>query len=106
MIKLLPTVASGQGKKGKLTNILHIPNYHLDFGFVLGMRVCFWYLAKKINVFLFLFSFKLPYDYNLLFILFLSLRPNVCALQQVMGTKKYFSTCRNWYNKSICGRKA
>ncbi|TNN01104.1 hypothetical protein fugu_010486 [Takifugu bimaculatus] len=32
--------------------------------------------------------------------------PNVCALQQVMGTKKYFSTCRNWYNKSICGRKA
>ncbi|RXN06859.1 periostin isoform X1 [Labeo rohita] len=35
------------------------------------------------------------------------LRPNVCALQQVMGTKKkYFSTCRNWYNKSICGKKA
>uniref|UniRef100_A0A8C1TWW3 Periostin, osteoblast specific factor a n=1 Tax=Cyprinus carpio TaxID=7962 RepID=A0A8C1TWW3_CYPCA len=34
-------------------------------------------------------------------------RPNVCALQQVMGTKKkYFSTCRNWYNKSICGKKA
>uniref|UniRef100_A0A671REU6 Periostin-like n=1 Tax=Sinocyclocheilus anshuiensis TaxID=1608454 RepID=A0A671REU6_9TELE len=32
---------------------------------------------------------------------------NVCALQQVMGTKKkYFSTCRNWYNKSICGKKA
>uniref|UniRef100_A0A672PEP8 Periostin n=1 Tax=Sinocyclocheilus grahami TaxID=75366 RepID=A0A672PEP8_SINGR len=32
--------------------------------------------------------------------------PNVCALQQVMGTKKkYFSTCRNWYNKSICGKK-
>ncbi|KAK5929628.1 hypothetical protein CgunFtcFv8_010847 [Champsocephalus gunnari] len=24
--------------------------------------------------------------------------PNVCALQQLMGTqKKYFSTCRNWY---------
>ncbi|XP_055004003.1 periostin, osteoblast specific factor b isoform X2 [Boleophthalmus pectinirostris] len=33
--------------------------------------------------------------------------PNVCALQQVMGTKKkYFSTCRNWYKGSICGRKA
>ncbi|XDV54216.1 hypothetical protein PO909_022559 [Leuciscus waleckii] len=33
--------------------------------------------------------------------------PNVCALQQVMGTKKkYFSTCRNWYKKSICGKKA
>uniref|UniRef100_A0A671PKH3 Periostin-like n=1 Tax=Sinocyclocheilus anshuiensis TaxID=1608454 RepID=A0A671PKH3_9TELE len=33
--------------------------------------------------------------------------PNVCALQQVMGTKKkYFSTCRNWYNKSICGKNA
>ncbi|XP_056297816.1 periostin, osteoblast specific factor b isoform X2 [Pseudoliparis swirei] len=33
--------------------------------------------------------------------------PNVCALQQVMGTKKkYFSTCRNWYRKAICGKKA
>ncbi|KAL6473164.1 hypothetical protein MHYP_G00193520 [Metynnis hypsauchen] len=32
---------------------------------------------------------------------------NVCALQQVMGTtKKYFSTCRNWYKGSICGKKA
>uniref|UniRef100_A0A8C9FMW6 Uncharacterized protein n=1 Tax=Pavo cristatus TaxID=9049 RepID=A0A8C9FMW6_PAVCR len=32
--------------------------------------------------------------------------PNVCALQQVMGTKKkYFSTCRNWYQGSICGKK-
>ncbi|XP_017345332.1 periostin isoform X1 [Ictalurus punctatus] len=33
--------------------------------------------------------------------------PNVCALQQVIGTKKkYFSTCRNWYQKTICGKKA
>ncbi|XP_041116219.1 periostin-like isoform X2 [Polyodon spathula] len=33
--------------------------------------------------------------------------PNVCALQQVMGTKKkYFSTCRNWYKGAICGKKA
>ncbi|XP_061575692.1 periostin, osteoblast specific factor b isoform X1 [Cololabis saira] len=33
--------------------------------------------------------------------------PNVCALQQVAGTnKKYFSTCRNWYQGAICGRKA
>ncbi|XP_069576801.1 periostin isoform X2 [Brachyistius frenatus] len=33
--------------------------------------------------------------------------PNVCALQQVVGTKKkYFSTCRNWYKGSICGKKA
>ncbi|XP_030010415.1 periostin isoform X1 [Sphaeramia orbicularis] len=33
--------------------------------------------------------------------------PNVCALQQVLGTKKkYFSTCRNWYRGSICGKKA
>ncbi|XP_061752810.1 periostin-like isoform X1 [Nerophis ophidion] len=33
--------------------------------------------------------------------------PNVCALQQVLGTKKkYFSTCRNWYKGSICGKKA
>ncbi|XP_070773155.1 periostin-like isoform X2 [Enoplosus armatus] len=33
--------------------------------------------------------------------------PNVCALQQLPGTKKkYFSTCRNWYKGSICGKKA
>ncbi|CAI5796403.1 periostin isoform X4 [Podarcis lilfordi] len=33
--------------------------------------------------------------------------PNVCALQQVVGTnKKYFSTCRNWYQGAICGKKA
>uniref|UniRef100_A0A8C8C2F1 Periostin n=1 Tax=Oncorhynchus tshawytscha TaxID=74940 RepID=A0A8C8C2F1_ONCTS len=33
--------------------------------------------------------------------------PNVCALQQAMGTKKkYFSTCRNWYQGAICGKKA
>ncbi|KAM6987510.1 periostin, osteoblast specific factor b [Tautogolabrus adspersus] len=33
--------------------------------------------------------------------------PNVCALQQVMGTKKkYYSTCRNWYQGAICGKKA
>uniref|UniRef100_A0A8C7K1K9 Periostin n=1 Tax=Oncorhynchus kisutch TaxID=8019 RepID=A0A8C7K1K9_ONCKI len=33
--------------------------------------------------------------------------PNVCAMQQVMGTKKrkYFSTCRTWYKGSICGKK-
>ncbi|KAM8919159.1 periostin isoform 9-T9 [Lycaon pictus] len=32
--------------------------------------------------------------------------PNVCALQQILGTKKkYFSTCRNWYQGAICGRK-
>ncbi|XP_069061601.1 periostin isoform X2 [Pleurodeles waltl] len=33
--------------------------------------------------------------------------PNVCALQQVMGTKKkYFSTCRNWHQGTICGKRA
>ncbi|KAF5900392.1 periostin-like isoform X2, partial [Clarias magur] len=33
--------------------------------------------------------------------------PNVCALQHVLGTKKkYFSTCRNWYHGTICGKKA
>ncbi|XP_029028712.1 periostin-like isoform X2 [Betta splendens] len=32
--------------------------------------------------------------------------PNVCALQQVLSSKKkYFSTCRNWYKGSICGKK-
>ncbi|XP_068572082.1 periostin-like isoform X2 [Cebidichthys violaceus] len=32
--------------------------------------------------------------------------PNVCALQQFQGSKKkYFSTCRNWYKGSICGKK-
>ncbi|XP_009290067.1 periostin, osteoblast specific factor b isoform X3 [Danio rerio] len=33
--------------------------------------------------------------------------PNMCALQQVVGTKKkYFSTCRNWYQGAICGKTA
>ncbi|XP_075419019.1 periostin isoform X4 [Tenrec ecaudatus] len=33
--------------------------------------------------------------------------PNVCALQQILGTKKkYFSTCKNWYQGAICGKKA
>ncbi|XP_060753706.1 periostin, osteoblast specific factor b isoform X2 [Neoarius graeffei] len=33
--------------------------------------------------------------------------PNVCALQQVSGTKKkYFSTCRNWHQRTICGKEA
>ncbi|XP_041656527.1 periostin-like isoform X2 [Cheilinus undulatus] len=33
--------------------------------------------------------------------------PNMCALQMVPGTKKkYFSTCRNWYKGTICGKKA
>ncbi|XP_062872312.1 periostin, osteoblast specific factor b [Trichomycterus rosablanca] len=33
--------------------------------------------------------------------------PNMCALQRVEGSKKkYFSTCRNWYQGSICGKKA
>nr|XP_033806257.1 periostin isoform X2 [Geotrypetes seraphini]XP_033806258.1 periostin isoform X2 [Geotrypetes seraphini] len=33
--------------------------------------------------------------------------PNVCALQQVMGSKrKYFSTCKNWHQGAICGKKA
>uniref|UniRef100_A0A8C5LUI3 Periostin n=1 Tax=Leptobrachium leishanense TaxID=445787 RepID=A0A8C5LUI3_9ANUR len=33
--------------------------------------------------------------------------PNVCALQQIMGTKKkYFSTCKNWHQGAICGKKA
>uniref|UniRef100_A0AAX7TB97 Periostin, osteoblast specific factor b n=1 Tax=Astatotilapia calliptera TaxID=8154 RepID=A0AAX7TB97_ASTCA len=41
------------------------------------------------------------------YIVLLFFVPNVCALQQVMGTKKkYFSTCRNWYRGSICGKKA
>uniref|UniRef100_I3JDQ3 Periostin, osteoblast specific factor b n=1 Tax=Oreochromis niloticus TaxID=8128 RepID=I3JDQ3_ORENI len=41
------------------------------------------------------------------FLVLILIRPNVCALQQVMGTKKkYFSTCRNWYRGSICGKKA
>ncbi|XP_024133642.1 periostin, osteoblast specific factor b isoform X1 [Oryzias melastigma] len=32
---------------------------------------------------------------------------NVCALQQVVGSKKkYFSTCRNWHYGAICGKKA
>uniref|UniRef100_A0A665VL83 Periostin, osteoblast specific factor a n=1 Tax=Echeneis naucrates TaxID=173247 RepID=A0A665VL83_ECHNA len=45
--------------------------------------------------------------WNLFVSEFLHFEPNVCALQQVLGTKKkYFSTCRNWYKGSICGKKA
>ncbi|XP_012886902.1 PREDICTED: periostin [Dipodomys ordii] len=32
--------------------------------------------------------------------------PNVCALQQILGTKKkYFSSCKSWYQGAICGKK-
>lgn len=51
-------------------------------------------------------SYTHTHMYIYIFFFFLT-RPNVCALQQVMGTKKkYFSTCRNWYQGSICGKKA
>uniref|UniRef100_A0AAX7SG41 Periostin, osteoblast specific factor a n=1 Tax=Astatotilapia calliptera TaxID=8154 RepID=A0AAX7SG41_ASTCA len=44
-------------------------------------------------------------QFHILTFLILFLTPNVCALQQVTGTKKkYFSTCRNWYKRSICGK--
>uniref|UniRef100_A0A8C0BIY5 Periostin n=1 Tax=Buteo japonicus TaxID=224669 RepID=A0A8C0BIY5_9AVES len=51
----------------------------------------------------------MTYVQKLLFKMFLAPThsQNVCALQQVMGTKKkYFSTCRNWYQGAICGKKA
>lgn len=31
--------------------------------------------------------------------------PNVCAMQQVKGTnKKYFTNCKQWYHRKICGQ--
>lgn len=34
-----------------------------------------------------------------------SLRPNVCAMQQLKGTdKKYFTNCKQWYHRKICGK--
>lgn len=31
--------------------------------------------------------------------------PNVCAMQQVQGTnKKYFTNCKQWYHRKICGQ--
>ncbi|XP_059846390.1 transforming growth factor-beta-induced protein ig-h3 [Hypanus sabinus] len=31
--------------------------------------------------------------------------PNVCAMQQVVGSsKKYFSNCKQWYRRKICGQ--
>ncbi|XP_037531595.1 transforming growth factor-beta-induced protein ig-h3 [Nematolebias whitei] len=31
--------------------------------------------------------------------------PNVCAMQQVKGTdKKYFTNCKQWYYRKICGK--
>ncbi|XP_034038145.1 transforming growth factor-beta-induced protein ig-h3 isoform X1 [Thalassophryne amazonica] len=33
--------------------------------------------------------------------------PNVCAMQQVKGTeKKYFTNCKQWYHRKICGKPA
>lgn len=32
-------------------------------------------------------------------------RPNVCAMQQIKGTsKKYFTNCKQWYHRKICGK--
>uniref|UniRef100_A0A672YWX6 Transforming growth factor-beta-induced protein ig-h3 n=1 Tax=Sphaeramia orbicularis TaxID=375764 RepID=A0A672YWX6_9TELE len=37
--------------------------------------------------------------------LFLCFRPNVCAMQQIKGTdKKYFTNCKQWYHRKICGK--
>ncbi|XP_030620823.1 transforming growth factor-beta-induced protein ig-h3 [Chanos chanos] len=31
--------------------------------------------------------------------------PNVCAMQMIQGTdKKYFTNCKQWYHRKICGR--
>uniref|UniRef100_A0A1A8RFD6 Transforming growth factor-beta-induced protein ig-h3 n=1 Tax=Nothobranchius rachovii TaxID=451742 RepID=A0A1A8RFD6_9TELE len=31
--------------------------------------------------------------------------PNVCAMQQIKGTnKKYFTNCKQWYHRKICGK--
>lgn len=31
--------------------------------------------------------------------------PNVCAMQQIKGTeKKYFTNCKQWYHRKICGQ--
>jgi hypothetical protein len=31
--------------------------------------------------------------------------PNVCAVQKVIGTnKKYFTNCKQWYQRKICGK--
>ncbi|XP_023653473.1 transforming growth factor-beta-induced protein ig-h3 [Paramormyrops kingsleyae] len=31
--------------------------------------------------------------------------PNVCAMQQMQGTnKKYFTNCKQWYHRKICGK--
>lgn len=32
-------------------------------------------------------------------------RPNVCAMQQIKGTnRKYFTNCKQWYHRKICGK--
>uniref|UniRef100_A0A7N9AL61 Transforming growth factor, beta-induced n=1 Tax=Mastacembelus armatus TaxID=205130 RepID=A0A7N9AL61_9TELE len=31
--------------------------------------------------------------------------PNVCAMQQIIGSdKKYFTNCKQWYHRKICGK--
>uniref|UniRef100_A0A672YWW9 Transforming growth factor-beta-induced protein ig-h3 n=1 Tax=Sphaeramia orbicularis TaxID=375764 RepID=A0A672YWW9_9TELE len=36
---------------------------------------------------------------------FILILPNVCAMQQIKGTdKKYFTNCKQWYHRKICGK--
>lgn len=31
--------------------------------------------------------------------------PNVCAVQKLIGTnRKYFTNCKQWYQRKICGK--
>lgn len=34
-----------------------------------------------------------------------SCSPNVCAVQKLIGTnRKYFTNCKQWYQRKICGK--
>lgn len=38
-------------------------------------------------------------------LMFVSCSPNVCAMQKIQGTdKKYFTNCKQWYRRKICGK--
>lgn len=43
--------------------------------------------------------------YQTLFCLVVSHSPNVCAVQKLIGTnRKYFTNCKQWYQRKICGK--
>lgn len=44
-------------------------------------------------------------SYQTLFCFVVTCSPNVCAVQKLIGTnRKYFTNCKQWYQRKICGK--